>query len=315
MLSMSRVKPPWGRARRRRGRGGSSGGTCSASVRRRAEEHRGVAEDLAQPVVDELASDEASRAARAAAARAVPVRESTSPRMSGRMSSKLVYRKRSFGEFVGVRAPSRGTARGVRRRRARCSRTARGCPRSPRQISSGLVDALEVHAVAGVERHQRQLLFGGRAQQLEEVVEDLGHEVPRRARVEPEAVATPSSQHGRRLGPPFEQGDVVAFAREQRGTREARDAAADDDDLASRLCPAKAAGERESRLHRIRARARERAPGVGRRLCAAARRARRRVIVRARPRDGSTRATRARPRRKPRGRHRCRRGAAACRLR
>lgn len=55
----------------------------------------------------------------------------------------------------------------------------------------GLVVALAVHAVPGVESDEVELLGRGRPEQPEEVVEHLGHEVPARPGVEPEATGRP----------------------------------------------------------------------------------------------------------------------------
>jgi hypothetical protein len=88
---------------------------------------------------------------------------------------------------------------------------------------------LSVHPVAGVELDQVELLLGRRAQHAEEVVEDLGHEVPGGSGVEPEAVALPGSGTPAELGVLLEQGHLVALAREQGRRGEPRDPPADDD--------------------------------------------------------------------------------------
>src|SRR5690606_25476271 len=76
---------------------------------------------------------------------------------------------------------------------------------------------------------QVELVVGGGAEQAEEVVEDLRHEVPGGAGVELEAVAVPPSGASAELGPCLQQGHRRALAGEQRGRGQARDAAADDD--------------------------------------------------------------------------------------
>ncbi len=93
-----------------------------------------------------------------------------------------------------------------------------------------LVVPLGVHAVPGVELDQVHLGVRGGAEQPEEVVEHLGHEVPRRPGVEPEAVALPRAGAATELVALLEHRDGVAVPCEQRGGREPADATADDDD-------------------------------------------------------------------------------------
>src|SRR5690606_31719717 len=92
-----------------------------------------------------------------------------------------------------------------------------------------LLLALEVHPIRGVEAHELELLRGRGAQQPEEVVEDLGHEVPRWSGVEGEAAALPPPHAAAEFVAGLDQRDVVCVACEPGGGRQARDPAADDD--------------------------------------------------------------------------------------
>src|SRR5690606_4319291 len=65
--------------------------------------------------------------------------------------------------------------------------------------------------------------------ELEEAVEHLGHEVPGRAGVEPEAAGAPAAGPSTDLRSSLEDLDAVAVPGEQRRRRESGDAAADDD--------------------------------------------------------------------------------------
>ena len=76
--------------------------------------------------------------------------------------------------------------------------------------------ALGVDAVAGIELHELQFVVGARAEQLVEVVEHLGHEVPRRSGVEAEAILLPRAGAAAERRLLFEQHHVVTFAGEQR---------------------------------------------------------------------------------------------------
>ena len=100
---------------------------------------------------------------------------------------------------------------------------------------------LAVDPVAGVELHEVELLVGRRAEHAEEVVEHLGHEVPRRPGVEPEAVALPAAGAAADLGVLLEQGHLVALAREQGRRGEPGDPPADDDRAGHAVPPRAAA--------------------------------------------------------------------------
>ena len=84
--------------------------------------------------------------------------------------------------------------------------------------------------VGRIERTQVELLLGGGAQQAQEVVEHLGHQVPRRSGVEAEPVALPAAGPAAQLLPRLDQVHLVAVPGQQRRGRQSRDAAADDHD-------------------------------------------------------------------------------------
>src|SRR5690606_4088430 len=90
--------------------------------------------------------------------------------------------------------------------------------------------ALEEHPVARVERDELELVLDGGAEEVEEPLEDLGHEIPRGTGVEPEAVLRPAADAAAELLVLLEQVDAVAARRKERGRGEAGDAAADHDD-------------------------------------------------------------------------------------
>ncbi len=89
---------------------------------------------------------------------------------------------------------------------------------------------LEEHPVRRVEGDEVEVVLDARAEQPEEVLEHLGHEVPGRAGVEAEAVHLERARATAHLVVPLEQGDVGAAAREQGGGGEPRDPPSDDDD-------------------------------------------------------------------------------------
>ena len=82
--------------------------------------------------------------------------------------------------------------------------------------------ALEEDAVARVEHGQVELGLGGGAEQGEEVLEHLGHEVPRGAGVEAEPVALDAADAAAEVVVLLEQVDAVAARGEQRGGGQAR---------------------------------------------------------------------------------------------
>src|SRR5690606_17949387 len=108
-----------------------------------------------------------------------------------------------------------------------------GPRRTGGQIESLRV-ALEVGAIAGVERVQLELLGHRRAEQAIEVLEHLGHEKPRGARIEAEAAVLPRAGAPAERVARFEQRYPVAVGGEQGGTRETRDAATHHDRVAWR---------------------------------------------------------------------------------
>src|SRR5690606_25740670 len=91
-----------------------------------------------------------------------------------------------------------------------------------------LVGPLRVDAVARVELHEVELLVGGGPEQSVEVVEDLGHEIPRRPGVPAEAVPLVRADATADLRVALEERHAVPLAREQRGGGEPADPAADD---------------------------------------------------------------------------------------
>ena len=84
-------------------------------------------------------------------------------------------------------------------------------------------------AVGGGEVHQVQLCLGGGATQRKEVIESLGHEVPRRAGIPPEAGFLEAAGAPAYLIQRVHDGDLVALAAEQSGGGETGDAGSNDD--------------------------------------------------------------------------------------
>ena len=84
-------------------------------------------------------------------------------------------------------------------------------------------------AVGGGEVHQIQLRLGGGATQRKEVIESLGHEVPRRAGIPAEAGLRKAAGAPAYLIQRVHDGDLVALATEQSCGGEAGDAGSNDD--------------------------------------------------------------------------------------
>ncbi len=78
----------------------------------------------------------------------------------------------------------------------------------------------EEHPVTGVKQAQLEVFGRGCAHELVEVVKDLWHQIPRRARVEAETVLLPVSRPATDLVIRLEQGDVVSVFCQERSRRE-----------------------------------------------------------------------------------------------
>ena len=171
------------------------------AVGRSAEEHGRIAEDLPQPRVGEPALDVAGERAREQR------RELTGAAQDDRVAQA---RRRLVGVVEEPRSPtartrrrrSRGRRRAWRRRPARSLSNSAVAASRPDRTSVGgsgrSRPGSRVDAIGRVEADEVELLLGGRAEEPEEVVEHLGHQVPARAGVEPEAVAAPTIRRGRR---------------------------------------------------------------------------------------------------------------------
>lgn len=81
-------------------------------------------------------------------------------------------------------------------------------------------------AVGGAQRSQVKLFFGAGAQQFEEMVEHIGHQVPGGAGIETETVPLQGACAASDTGEPFEELDLVSFAGEEGRCGKAGDAAA-----------------------------------------------------------------------------------------
>src|SRR5690606_14991084 len=91
-----------------------------------------------------------------------------------------------------------------------------------------LVLALVEHPVGGVEGPQVEVVGHAGAEQLEEVLEHLGHEVPGGPGVEPEATRLPGPGSPAECGLLLEEVHLVPLRGQERGGGEPGDAAADD---------------------------------------------------------------------------------------
>ena len=197
------------------------------AVRRGAEEHRRIAEHLAQPRIPEAPGDEPLEGL--GEQRQQPgcpgdhgrVQES-SQRGEGRIQE--VLQRQVVGVPGGVE---------VLREPASCAGfdllEGVGIAGGGGVEVQRLLVSLEEHAVARVQGAQVQLLGGRCAEEAEEVVEDLGHQVPGGAGVEAEAVALPRAGAAAELLARLDQVNLVAVAGQQGGGRESGDPAADDD--------------------------------------------------------------------------------------
>ena len=92
-----------------------------------------------------------------------------------------------------------------------------------------LVGALEEHPIARFETNQVDLLPGGCPEQVEEVVEHLGHQPPRRPGVETESLMLPGAGTATEIIVLLDQFDVVAVMGQQGSGGQPRNTTADDD--------------------------------------------------------------------------------------
>ena len=92
-----------------------------------------------------------------------------------------------------------------------------------------LVGTFEEHPIARLETNQVDLLFGGRPEQFEEVVEHLGHQPPRRPGVETESLMLPGAGTATEIIVLLDQFDVVAVMGQQGSGGQPRNTTADDD--------------------------------------------------------------------------------------
>ena len=92
------------------------------------------------------------------------------------------------------------------------------------------VAVLEEHPVMRVEAGQVVEVGRGPVEVTEEALEDVGHQVPGRTHVEPEAVPAEDARSAAELFVLFDEGNVEAGVGEVTGRREAAEAAADDAD-------------------------------------------------------------------------------------
>ena len=192
------------------------------------EEHRRVAEHLPQAAIAHGAGGESVERRREQAGQAHRTAEDLG-REEGARVVEVRVQEATPSDVVrgrrGVEVPFE------RRARAGFDRLEEGCVLGPRRAHvEGCVVAVGVHAIAGVERGELQLLGRARSEHAEEVVEHLRHEVPRGPGVEAEPVPLPGAGPAAERVARLEEGDAVPVAREQRRGREPGDAAADHDD-------------------------------------------------------------------------------------
>ena len=153
--------------------------------RRGAEEHRRIAEHLAQAGVAHVAGDEAIEALEQQSAESAEAAEHRAREQRRRRREVVVQEvvERELRGLVGrvevalERVPGPGFDR--------LEQGDGGGPLGRHVDRVGM--QLEVHAVARIEPDEVELLGRARAEQPVEVLEHLGHEVPRRSGVEPEA--------------------------------------------------------------------------------------------------------------------------------
>ncbi len=197
---------------------------------RGTEEHRWEAEDLPQPTILEPPRDEPRKRLSQQSKEATPLtehlgREHRSEVGKGRVQELALGKLMGFLRGLQVVVEPEAGAVLDSLEDVQVLVTARG---DVDRI--GL--SLEVDAVAGIQRDERQLFLGGGAQESVEVVEDLGHQIPRGAGVEPKAVLQPNTGAPAEHFVLLEQGDFVPRAGQERRGRKPGDASTDDDDLA-----------------------------------------------------------------------------------
>ena len=195
---------------------------------RRPEEHRGISEHLAEPAVaNRVRGEPVERRGEQARQAAGPPEHLRREERTGVVEVRVEEAPHRHVVGRGGRvevALERCAGAGLDRLEECDVLVARGAHVERRVVPVG------VHAVAGVESHEVELLRCTRAEHAEEVVEDVGHQVPRRTRVEPEAPPLPRAGAPAQLAPGLEQRDVMPVAGEQRRRRQPGDAAADDHD-------------------------------------------------------------------------------------
>ena len=227
------------------------------AVGRAAEEDSGVAEDLAQPRVGEPPLD--VRGERAGEQRR-ELRQPAQQRGVAQARRRLVRVVEEAGdrEVVRVRRRSRGRRRAARPAPGSMLSNSAVAASRPETTSSGASPspARSTRGTPGRGGTRSSSLCGGRAEQAEEVVEHLGHEVPARAGVEAEAVVLPRSRAAADVVARLEQRHRPAVGGEQRRGGETGDAAADDDRAPARgrrgARHARALPRREARARRGR---------------------------------------------------------------
>src|SRR5690606_15766972 len=205
-------------------------------VRRGAEEHGVVAEELAEPRVVDGARGTVGEAL---AQQPGQPREAAQDRRGQGPVGSLERRVEEVVEREAVRLARVGRVRREARARAGLDRVEprtvhAGARRELERRRRGVAVGLEEHAVGGVERHEVEVVLDARAEQREEVLEDLGHEVPGRAGVEAEAVDLERARAAAHDVVALQQRDARPPAREQRGGGEPGDPSSDDGDA---RCP------------------------------------------------------------------------------
>ena len=178
-------------------------------VRRGAQEHRRVAEDLLDAAVPEAAGH--VRLQRLGEPREKRPRAGHDlPPHQGRVRGEVRVEEPPQCEIVGHAGRVEILLQGrAGPRLERLEQRGGGGPVRADVDRLGLV--LEVHAVAGVEADQVELLGGRGAAESEEVVEHLRHEEPRRARVEAEPSGRPATRPAADLLGGLDERDVTAL--------------------------------------------------------------------------------------------------------
>jgi hypothetical protein len=196
-----------------------------------AEEDRRVLQDLPQPSVGERGLDHALQRSAEQRSQTRELAEISAGREGARVREVGVEEaivRDARGPRRGVEVPGECGARtGLDRFEQRESALARG-------MHVEGVSVVGEDPVGRIEADEVELGGGARAEESEAVIEHLGHQVPRRPRIEAESLALPAPRPSTEPFRLLEQGHLVPVRGEQGGRGQSGDTASEHGDAAHR---------------------------------------------------------------------------------